>query len=81
MEPVATMDARAYPVIIRPLTPEEGVGYRADVPDLPGCTAGGTTPAEASENAQAAIRAWIDTARAQGRPVPPPSERLRTVTE
>ncbi|WP_425599371.1 type II toxin-antitoxin system HicB family antitoxin [Azospirillum formosense] len=33
------MNASAYPVIVRPLPPEQGVGYVAEVPDLPGCTA------------------------------------------
>jgi hypothetical protein len=26
-----------YPIIIRPLTAEDGGGYLAEVPDLPGC--------------------------------------------
>jgi len=48
------MDASAYPVIVRPLAPEQGVGYVAEVPDLPGCTAGGPTLAEATT----AAREW-----------------------
>lgn len=77
----AIWDASAYPVIVRPLAPEQGVGYVVEVPDLPGCTAGGATPAEATAAARDAITAWIEQARRTGRPVPPPSERLREVTQ
>ncbi|MGQ9365564.1 type II toxin-antitoxin system HicB family antitoxin [Azospirillum sp. ST 5-10] len=75
------MDSRAYPVIVRPVPPEDGTGYRADVPDLPGCTAGGATPAAAEAAARSAIDAWVAEATAAGRPVPPPSDRLGTVTQ
>ncbi|MBP2315251.1 type II toxin-antitoxin system HicB family antitoxin [Azospirillum soli] len=75
------MDVSAYPVIVRPLAPEQGVGYVTEVPDLPGCTAGGATPAEAEAATRAAIRAWIEAAQKGGQPVPPPSERLREVTQ
>ena len=75
------MDASAYPVIVRPLAPEQGVGYVAEVPDLPGCTAGGPTLAEATTAAREAIVAWIEQAHRTGQPVPPPSERLREVTQ
>lgn len=75
------MDPRAYPVIIRPLPPEDGAGFMAEVPDLPGCAAGGSTPAEATENVQRAITAWIETANRRGLPLPPPSRRLQTVSE
>jgi len=75
------MDVSAYPVIVRPLSPEQGVGYVTEVPDLPGCTAGGATPAEAEAATREAIRVWIDAARSEGQAVPPPSERLREVTQ
>lgn len=75
------MDASAYPVIVRPLMPEEGLGYVAEIPDLPDCTAGGPTPSDAMANAQDAIRAWIADAQREGRPVPPPSRRFRLVNE
>lgn len=77
----AIRDAGAYPVIVRPLAPEQGLGYTAEVPDLPGCTAGGATLAEATAAARTAIEAWIAEARRTGQPVPPPSERLREVTQ
>ena len=75
------MDPRAYPVIVRPLAPDDGGGFVAEVPDLPGCMSDGGTPAEAIENVQGAITSWIEAAEELGRPVPQPSKRLRTVNE
>jgi antitoxin HicB len=62
-----------YPVLIEPLTPEDGGGFLATVPDLPGCMSDGETPEEAVTNVQDAIAGWIEEARALGRPIPPPS--------
>ncbi|WP_052731772.1 type II toxin-antitoxin system HicB family antitoxin [Devosia geojensis] len=66
-----------YPVIITPLTAEEGGGFAATVPDLPGCMGDGTTPEEAIRDVQEAIAAWIEAAKDLGRPVPPPSRHLQ----
>lgn len=68
-----TDQVRAYHVNIGPLSEQDGGGFVARVPDLPGCLADGETPAEALENAYDAIACWIEAAREQGRPVPPPS--------
>ena len=46
--------------------------YIVTVPDLPGCMADGESPNEAYENAKIVIREWIETARADGRPIPEP---------
>jgi len=62
-----------YRVLIEPLTPEDGGGFVAVVPDLPGCMSDGETPEEALANVRDAIAQWIDEARALGRSVPPPS--------
>lgn len=75
------MQETAYPVIVRPVSPEDGVGYVAEVPDLPGCTAGGVTLADATSAAREAIRSWIATAERRGEPVPAPSERFSQVTQ
>ena len=64
-----------YPVLIEPLTPEDGGGFVAVVPDLPGCMSDGETAEEALANVRDAIGAWIDEAHALGRPVPAPSRR------
>jgi predicted RNase H-like HicB family nuclease len=62
-----------YPIIIERLSDEDGGGYIARVPDLPGCFADGETDAEALANAHDAIACWIDHARARGQFVPDPS--------
>ena len=46
--------------------------YIVTVPDLPGCMADGHSPNEAYENAKIVIQEWIETARADGRPIPKP---------
>ncbi len=64
-----------YPVLIEPLTAEDGGGFIATVPDLPGCTSDGETPEDALTNVRDAIAAWIEEAQALGRPIPKPSQR------
>ena len=62
-----------YPVLIEALPPEDGGGYLATVPDLPGCMSDGATRELAARNVGDAIRAWIEEAQALGRPIPAPS--------
>ena len=50
--------------------------FIAEVPELPGCAADGTTPQEALSNAQLMAKEWIETARELGRPIPEPRGRL-----
>jgi predicted RNase H-like HicB family nuclease len=50
-------------------------GYMADIPDLAYCSAFGATPEEALAEVQRAKVAWLETARAEGKPVPPPTYR------
>jgi predicted RNase H-like HicB family nuclease len=47
-------------------------GYIADIPDLPACSAFGRTPSEALAELEVAKSAWLEAARAEGRPIPPP---------
>lgn len=54
---------------------EDDGAYIAEVPELPGCMAHGSTQVEALSNANEAISLWIDTARESGRAVPPPKGR------
>jgi predicted RNase H-like HicB family nuclease len=61
-----------YPVHIVKLSPQDGGGYLATVPLLPGCMSDGETPEEALRNIQDAITAWIDAAKEWGQPVPEP---------
>ena len=66
-----------YPVIVQPLSEEDGGGYAAIVPDLPGCMSDGETPEEAIVNVRDAIIAWMEAAVDVGHPVPPPSVALK----
>jgi predicted RNase H-like HicB family nuclease len=61
-----------YKVVIEPLSEEDGGGYLATVPELPGCMSDGETPAEALVNVQDAIATWIHCARKMGRTIPEP---------
>ena len=70
------MKGLEYPVIVQPLPPEDGGGFVATVPDLPGCMSDGETPEEALVNVQDAIAAWIEAANDMGHKVPEPSGRL-----
>jgi antitoxin HicB len=65
-----------YPVVIAPLATEDGGGFSALVPDLPGCMSDGDTPEEAVANVQDAIASWIESAHELGRPIPRPSRKL-----
>ena len=69
------MNDLTYPVVITPLTAEDGGGFAATVPDLPGCMSDGETPEEALGNVRDAIEAWIEMARELGHAVPEPSPR------
>ena len=50
---------------------EDGV-FVAEIPELPGCMAHGTTQEEALSNAKQAAQLWIDTAKEFGDPIPEP---------
>jgi antitoxin HicB len=65
-----------YPVLIEPLTAEDGGGYLATVPDLPDCMSDGETRELAASNIADAIAAWIEEARALGRDIPEPSRHV-----
>ncbi|MDP2673279.1 MAG: type II toxin-antitoxin system HicB family antitoxin [Dehalococcoidia bacterium] len=54
---------------------EEDRGYIADIPDLESCSAFGETPEQALAELERAKAAWLEAARAEGKPVPPPRYR------
>jgi len=70
------MSRLEYPIVVEPLPAEEGGGFLATAPDLPGCMSDGETPEEAVSNIQDAIAAWIEAARDLGHAVPRPSRRV-----
>lgn len=53
----------------------EDEAFVAEVPELAGCAAHGSTQEEALRNANGAIQLWIDTAKEFGDPVPEPRGR------
>lgn len=66
------MTDRDYYVHYEKIPPEEGDGWLATVPDLPGCMSDGETIQEAEANVQDAIACWIDAAHRLQREVPEP---------
>lgn len=64
-----------YELDVRPLALEDGGGFEAVAPELPGCRSDGETPEEALRNGYDAIACWIEAAREMGRNVPAPRAR------
>ena len=62
-----------YAIVVEPLPEEDGGGWLASVPALPGCYGDGETRAEALEDGLAALEEWKDAARRLGRDVPGPA--------
>ena len=54
---------------------DEDGGYVADIPDLEACSAFGETPEQALAEVERAKAAWLEAARAAGKPIPPPRYR------
>jgi len=54
---------------------DEDGGYIADIPDLEACSAFGRTPEEALQEVEVAKTVWLESARAEGKPIPEPRYR------
>ena len=54
---------------------DDDEGYIADIPDLGACSAFGETAIEALREVELAKAAWIEAARAEGKPIPAPRYR------
>ena len=54
----------------------EDAAFVVDVPELVGCMAHGSSRAKAIANAEDAVAFWLETAKADGRPIPEPKGRL-----
>lgn len=65
-----------YPVAIEPFPPEDGGGFLALAPDLPGCLSDGASPGQAVANVQDAIDTWIEAANDLGHAISAPSRHL-----
>lgn len=66
-----------HAVLIEPLATEDGGGYWATVPELPGCHAAGETPEEALANILDEIPPWIEAADVCGVAVTSPQPTHR----
>jgi len=54
---------------------DEDQAFVAEIPELPGCMAHGTSQEEALANAKEAMQLWLDTAKEFGDPIPEPKGR------
>lgn len=54
---------------------QEDEGWVADIPDLQHCSAFGETPEEALQEVLVAKKLWLESARADGAPIPQPRYR------
>ena len=54
--------------------------YVADIPDLRFCSAFGDTPEAALAEVETAKQAWLEAARAAGKPIPEPRYRAAATT-
>ncbi len=55
---------------------KEDNAFVAEVPELPGCMADGSTYRETLANVEKVIKEWLETAKDAGRPIPEPKGRL-----
>ena len=55
---------------------EADQAFIAEVPELPGCAADGSTRQAALKNAETVIKEWIETAKEMGRKIPEANRRL-----
>ena len=55
---------------------QEDQGFIAEVPELPGCAADGSTYQQALANVEVVIQEWLEIAKESGRPIPQPKGRL-----
>ena len=60
-----------YQIVIVPLSAEDGGGYAAYLPDVPGCMSDGETPEEAALNVQDALMSLEDICTRHGHPIQP----------
>ncbi len=54
---------------------EDDEGYIDDIPDLEMCSAFGETPAQALAEVETAKKLWLEAARTEKKPIPPPRYR------
>lgn len=65
-----------YPIV---LEREEDGRYSVTAPDLPGCVSWGVDREQAIEHIREAIELWIESAKADGDPIPAPGSSVAYV--
>lgn len=55
---------------------QEDQAFIAEVPELPGCAADGSTYQQALENVEIIMQEWIETAKELGRQIPEPKQHI-----
>lgn len=71
---INSLDFRGYGIRVFPVSQENGGGWAAVVPELPGCSACGDSPSDAMAELQDAIDSWIQVTREFGDCVPEPKQ-------
>ncbi len=66
--------AQKYSIVLKELPAEDGGGWIAEIPDLPGCMSDGETPQQAIESIEDAKIAWLETALKRKQHIPLPEE-------
>ncbi len=66
-------DFFGYSVRLSQLAREDGGGWLASVPELPGCFADGETPDEAYAELKGVLEFWLQVAKETGKPVSEPA--------
>lgn len=61
-----------YAVLVEPLSDDDGGGWMARMPALPGCVGDGETEQQAIDDVRLAALEWADATIEGGHPVPPP---------
>jgi antitoxin HicB len=69
-------DMSEYPVVFEL---EADGRYSVFAPDLPGCASWGETREQAREHIREAIELWIESARADGDPIPCPNSSIEVI--
>ena len=62
-----------YKFTMMPVSEEDGGGFYAEVPDLPGCVAAGDTVEETLSILEEAVASWIMVAKDKGKTIPEPT--------
>jgi antitoxin HicB len=66
-----------YLIVVTPLPDEDGGGFVARVPDLPGCFGDGESQIDAVNDVSKAIVEWIDEYSKMGRDIPHPGSMAK----